>query len=146
MCCSQVKSSYSEKDAPNFASNSASEQPYRAPHARASSLEDPSTLRTEYGKAPLANSAMPPRAEETLKAHVLDVKALKMEINQVPSEKTSTKESSKGLRRLLKFGKKNHTSSVNRSVDSECTTADGSDHDNARKTTSTGEGDLYFLT
>ncbi|XP_042064109.1 COP1-interacting protein 7-like isoform X4 [Salvia splendens] len=135
----EVKSSYSEKDAPNFASNSASEQPYRAPHARASSLEDPSTYRAEYGKAPLANSAMPPRAEETLKARVLDVKALKMEINQVHSEKTSTKESSKGLRRLLKFGKKNHTSSVDRSIDSECTTADGSDHDNARKTTSTGE-------
>ncbi|XP_047950404.1 COP1-interacting protein 7 isoform X2 [Salvia hispanica] len=132
----EVKSYYSEKDAPNFASNSASEQPYRAPHARASSLEDPSTLRTEYGKAPLA---MPPRAEETLKAHVLDVKALKMEINQVHSEKTSTKESSKGLRRLLKFGKKNHSSSVDRSVDSECTTADGSDHDNAKKMTSTGE-------
>ncbi|KAL1561717.1 COP1-interacting protein 7-like isoform X2 [Salvia divinorum] len=135
----EIKSSYSEKVAPNFASNSASEQPYRAPHARASSLEDPSTHRTEYGKAPLTSSVMPPRAEETLKAHVLDVKALKIEKNQVHSEKTSTKESSKGLRRLLKFGKKNHSSSVDRSVDSECTTADGSDHDNARKMTLIGE-------
>ncbi|KAL1561718.1 COP1-interacting protein 7 isoform X1 [Salvia divinorum] len=137
--CNEIKSSYSEKVAPNFASNSASEQPYRAPHARASSLEDPSTHRTEYGKAPLTSSVMPPRAEETLKAHVLDVKALKIEKNQVHSEKTSTKESSKGLRRLLKFGKKNHSSSVDRSVDSECTTADGSDHDNARKMTLIGE-------
>ncbi|KAL1536152.1 hypothetical protein AAHA92_28845 [Salvia divinorum] len=42
------------------------------------------------------------RAEETLRAHVHDAK-----------------ESSKGLRRLLKFGKKNHSSSVARSVDLE---------------------------
>lgn len=126
--------------------NSASEQPYRAPYARVSSLEDPSTHPTEYGKAPLASSGMPPRAVETLKAHVLDAKALKMEKNQVSSEKTFVKESSKGLRRLLKFGKKNHSSSVDRSVDSECTSADGTEHDIARKTTSTGEGDLCFLT
>ncbi|XP_057783519.1 COP1-interacting protein 7 isoform X2 [Salvia miltiorrhiza] len=135
----EVKSSYSEKDPPNFSSNNASEQPYRAPYARVSSLEDPSTHRTEYGKAPIASSGMLPRAEETLKAHVPDAKALKMERNQAHSEKTSAKESSKGLRRLLKFGKKNHSSSVDRSVDSECTSADGTEHDNARKMSSTGE-------
>lgn len=137
----EVKSSSAEKDPPNFASNTVSEQSYRAPYARISSLEDPCTRRTEYGKAPLASSGLPPRAEETLKAHVPDVKALKMDENQVNSEKTSVKESSKGLRRLLKFGKKNHSSSsVDRSVDSECTSGDGTERDgNPRKVTSTGE-------
>lgn len=145
MACSQVKSSYEERDPPNFASNTASE-PYRAPYARVSSLEDPSTNRTEYGKAPLASSGIPPRAEETLKAHVPDAKSLKMDKNQVNSEKTSVKESSKGLRRLLMFGKKNSSSSsVDRSVDSECASGEGIEHDNsARKTTPTGEGDLYY--
>lgn len=141
MSCSQVKSSYEERDPPNFASNTASE-PYRAPYARVSSLEDPSTHRTEYGKAPLASSGLLPRAEETLKAHVPDTKSLKMDKNQVSSEKTSVKESSKGLRRLLMFGKKNSSSSsVDRSVDSECASGDGIEHDDtARKTSRTGEG------
>ncbi|KAH6834648.1 hypothetical protein C2S53_009185 [Perilla frutescens var. hirtella] len=137
----QVKSSHAEKDPPNFASTTASEQPYMAPYARISSLEDPSTHRTEYVKAPLVSPGLAPRAEETLKALVPDVKAIKVDKNQVSSEKTSVKEPSKGLRRLLMFGKKNHSSSsVDRSVDSECTSGDGIEHDdNARKTISTGE-------
>lgn len=141
-----MKSSHEKKDPPNFASNTTSE-PYRAPYARVSSLEDPSTHRTDYAKAPLASSVIPPRAEETLKAHVPDAKPLKMEQNQVNYEKTSVKESSKGLRRLLKFGKKNSSSSlVDRSVDSEGASGDGTEHDDsARKTTSTGEGDVYYL-
>lgn len=137
----QVKNSHAEKDPPNFTSTTATELPYRAPYARVSSLEDPSTHRTEYGKAPLVSPGLPPRAEETLKALVPDVKAIKVDKNQVNAEKTSVKESSKGLRRLLKFGKKNNSSSsVDQSVDSECTSGDGIDHDdNARKIASTGE-------
>lgn len=144
--CYQVKTAYSEKDPPNFASITTSEQPYRAPHARVSSLEDPCTRQAEYGKAPLTSSGLLSRAEETVKTHVPVVKALKMEKNQVTSEKTSVKESSKGLRRLLKFGKKNHaSSSVDQSVDSECTNGDGIEHDdNARTMASTSEGDVHF--
>lgn len=143
-----MKSSYAEKDPPNFASNTVSEQSYRAPYAHVSSREDPCNHRTDYGKAPLASSGLPPKAEETLKALVPDIKTLKVDKNQVNSEKTSVKESSKGFRRLLKFGKKNHSSSsVDRSVDSECTSGDGTVHDdNPRKTTSTGEGGVYSST
>ncbi|KAI3459481.1 hypothetical protein Pfo_016144, partial [Paulownia fortunei] len=114
--------------------------------SRVSSLEDPCTQQTEYGKAPLASLELLSRAEETVKTLVPDVKALKMDKNQVTSEKTFVKESSKGLRRLLKFGKKNHTSSsVDQSVDSECTSGDGIENDNnARKMASTTEGDVHF--
>ncbi|KAI3459526.1 hypothetical protein Pfo_016189 [Paulownia fortunei] len=134
----EVRTAYSEKDPPNITT---AEKPNRAPYARVSSLEDPCTQQTEYGKAPLASLELLSRAEETVKTLVPDVKALKMDKNQVTSEKTFVKESSKGLRRLLKFGKKNHTSSsVDQSVDSECTSGDGIENDNnARKMASTTE-------
>lgn len=135
--CNQVKTAYSEKDPPNFA---ASEQLYRAPHARVSSMEDPSTRQTEYGKAQLASSGMLSIAEGAVKAHVPNVKAPEMGKKQIAPEK---KESSKGLRRLLKFGgKKNHTSSsVDQSVDSESTSELSN---SASKMASTGEGDAHF--
>lgn len=114
-------------------------QPYQAPYARVSSMEDPSTRQTEYGKATSASSGMLSIAEETVKAHVPNIKALEMGKKQITPEKTSVKESPKGLRRLLKFGgKKNHaSSSVNQSVDSECT-------NEQEKMASTGEGDIHL--
>ncbi|KAL8486664.1 hypothetical protein ACS0TY_023383 [Phlomoides rotata] len=134
----EVKTAYSQKDPPTFARRTASEQPYQAPFARVSSMEDPSTRQTEYCKAPLASSGMLSIAEETVRAHVPNVKALEMGKKQITPEKISVKESSKGLRRLLKFGgKKNHaSSSVDQSVDSECTREQD---DSARKMASTGE-------
>ncbi|GFP83376.1 hypothetical protein PHJA_000481000 [Phtheirospermum japonicum] len=79
--------------------------------------------------------------DETVQAHHVPYgKTLKMDKNPVTSDKkTLAKESSKGLRRLLKFGKKNHSSS-NLSFDSNCTSVDGTEHnDDARHTASTSE-------
>ncbi|KAG8373191.1 hypothetical protein BUALT_Bualt12G0145400 [Buddleja alternifolia] len=137
----EVRSAYSEKSPTDFANVTSAEKPYQAPYARVSSLEDPCTRRSDYGKAPSASSELLSRAEEPVKAHVPDAKALKMDKNQATSEKTSVKEPSKGISRLLKFGKKNHaSSSVDQSVDSECTSGDGVENDNnAKKLASTSE-------
>ncbi|PIN01787.1 hypothetical protein CDL12_25701 [Handroanthus impetiginosus] len=141
----EVKDSYLEKDPSNFANPTTAEKPYQAPYARVSSLEDPCTHRSENGKRPLASAELLSGAEENVKVHVPDVKGVKMDKNQVTSEKVLVKESSKGLRRLLKFGKKNHTSSsVDRSVDSECASGDGIEHDfSGRKKASASE--VYTL-
>ncbi|KAL7105530.1 hypothetical protein ACP275_07G050500 [Erythranthe tilingii] len=75
-----------------------------------------------------------PCTEESVKVQVVDVKTPKSDKKASTSDKTPAKESSKGLRRLLMFGKKNHTSSlVDESFDSNCTSVDATDHDdNAR--------------
>ena len=81
------------------------EKPYKAPLARNSSLEDPCTEISEYGKAPPTNLEMATTGTDTVKALVSDFKDVKLE--KIPEEKAQVKES-KGFRRLLKFGRKSH--------------------------------------
>ncbi|KAL9410904.1 hypothetical protein AB3S75_044639 [Citrus x aurantiifolia] len=105
-----------EKETPKFPSVSVSEKPYQAPYARVSSLEDPCTRNSEYGRAPTSIVA----GTEMVKARVSDGNNMKLEKIPEASDKPQTKESSKGFRRLLKFGKKNHSSSTgDRNVDSD---------------------------
>ncbi|GFP85841.1 hypothetical protein PHJA_000727900 [Phtheirospermum japonicum] len=143
----EVRTVYLEKDPPDSANTS--ENPYRAPHARVSSFEDPCIHKTEYKKAPLGSTELLSRTAETVKTRVPDVKALIMDKNQVNPEKVSVKEnqtSSKGFRRLLRFGKKNQTSSsVDQIMDSECTSGDGIEHDDSGlRVASTSEGDVNY--
>lgn len=144
----QVRAAYSERDPPNFASITTDGKPYQAPHARISSLEDPCTHKSDYGKAPLVGTEPLPRAEDKVRTRVPNVKALQMDKHQVASDKTSVKDSPKGLRRLLKFGKKSRTSSsMDQSFDSDCTTGDGFEHgDSLKKMASTSQGDVISLT
>ncbi|KAL6571404.1 hypothetical protein OROHE_003047 [Orobanche hederae] len=139
----EVRTVYSEKDPPAFADITPAENPHRTPHARVSSLEDPYTHKTEYIKAPVGSTELLSRAEKIVKKKVPDVKALKTDKNQLISEKISAKETSKGFIRLLKFGKKNHTSlSVDQSIDLECTDGDSIEHDdNARNLASASAGE-----
>ncbi|KAL3828261.1 hypothetical protein ACJIZ3_017063 [Penstemon smallii] len=133
----EVKTAYSGKELPN---NLTAEESYQAPYARVSSLEENCTLQSQYCEAPPARSELVSRIEETVKAHVPDLKTLKLDKDPATSEKTLVKESSKGLRKLLKFGKKNPSSSVDQSVDSDCISLDGTErNDSARSTTSTSE-------
>ncbi|KAL9140290.1 hypothetical protein ABFS82_14G026800 [Erythranthe guttata] len=84
----------------------------------ACSEKDHCTRQSEYSKAPLAKPELLSRAEETAKTQLHGVKAPKMDRNQATSKKTSVKESPKGFRRLLKFGRKNRSSSsVDKNVD-----------------------------
>ncbi|KAL2469683.1 COP1-interacting protein-related [Abeliophyllum distichum] len=127
-----------EKDPLKFADAITPEKTYQAPYARVSSLEDPCTRNTDYGKAPSASSEMASRVKETAKARVLDVKTLRLDKNL---DSTQVKESSKGFRRLLKFGKKNHSSaSVDYSVKSGGASIDGFDEGaHSRNTASSSE-------
>ncbi|KAL0388440.1 UNVERIFIED_CONTAM: COP1-interacting protein 7 [Sesamum radiatum] len=135
--CNEVRTVYQEQDPHNCANITVAEKPYRDVSTHNSSVEDPCTDQASCGKAPQVSSEMVARVE-IVKAHASDIKTL----NKNPVvEKTLSKEPSKGLRRLLKFGKKNHTSSyVDQSFDSECTSIDGTEHDdNARNTASISE-------
>ncbi|KAK6161255.1 hypothetical protein DH2020_004636 [Rehmannia glutinosa] len=143
----EVRTAYPEKNPPNFANITTAEKPNQDPSACVSSVEDPCTGHLECGKAPHVSSEPMSRVDKTVQEHVPHRKTLKMDQNSVISDKKIPKESSKGLRRLLKFGKKNHTSSlVNQSFDSDCMSIDGTERDdNARNTASTSEGDNAFL-
>ncbi|KAL0414294.1 UNVERIFIED_CONTAM: hypothetical protein Sradi_1631100 [Sesamum radiatum] len=130
------KNSLSRAGPPNCANITVAEKPYWDVPLN-SCVEDSCTGQASCGEAPQVSSEMVARVE-TVKAHASDIKTL----NKNPVvEKTLSKEPSKGLRRLLKFGKKNHTSSyVDQSFDSECTSIDGTEHDdNARNTASISE-------
>ncbi|KAK4266167.1 hypothetical protein QN277_027129 [Acacia crassicarpa] len=85
---------------------------YHAPYARVSSMEDPCQRNSEYGKAPPTNTGIVPSVTETVRAHVSDSRNSTLEKIPEVVEKPQVKESSKGFRRLLKFGKKNHSSAT----------------------------------
>ncbi|XP_073123557.1 uncharacterized protein [Henckelia pumila] len=95
---------------------------------------------SDYSKAHVASSKLEKRVEGTVRTNVPDVKTDQVDKNSGTSEKTPVKES-KGFKRLLKFGKKNHPSlSVDQSVDSDCISVDGAEHDdNARNPASSSE-------
>ncbi|XP_038996100.1 uncharacterized protein LOC120120550 [Hibiscus syriacus] len=94
--------------------------PYQAPLARVSSLEDPCTKISEYDRASPASMKAPAIIDlENVRALVDDTSDLKLEKIPEVLDKPQVKESSKGFRRLLKFGKKNHSSTRSEhSVDS----------------------------
>lgn len=138
-----MKKDYS--DDPSGAANTISaEKPYQAPYARVSSIEDPCTGNSEYCNAPAASSELMSRVEQTTSAHVPDVKILRVGKNPETSEKTRVKES-KGLRRLLMFGKKNNSlTALDRSVESDGTSFEQDDI--GGRTASSSEGDAHLST
>eukprot|EP00268_Persea_americana_P010907 TRINITY_DN1447_c0_g1_i11.p1 TRINITY_DN1447_c0_g1~~TRINITY_DN1447_c0_g1_i11.p1 ORF type:complete len:1347 (-),score=343.22 TRINITY_DN1447_c0_g1_i11:177-4217(-) len=110
-----------------------SETPYKAPLARASSLEDPCTSNSEYSKAPAVSSEMETITESVM-AHIsgsVDINSL--ELIHGSLEKPRGKEYSKGFRRLLKFGRKNHSSAAGEhNIETDKSSIDGlviDDHD-----------------
>ncbi|CAL1411030.1 unnamed protein product [Linum trigynum] len=110
------------KESSRVSNSSVDEKPYQAPFARNSSLEDPCTRNSEYGKAPPTVLLQPPTTTtgtETLRARVSDPMNLKLEKIPEVVDKSEVKESPKGFRRLLKFARKSHaaTSDRNSEVD-----------------------------
>uniref|UniRef100_A0A453MMP9 COP1-interacting protein 7 n=2 Tax=Aegilops tauschii subsp. strangulata TaxID=200361 RepID=A0A453MMP9_AEGTS len=106
------------------------EKPYEAPFARVTSLEDASSKTTAYNHHPL-----PAQEPETL-ARAASVRArvpepaayaVSAEETHGGSDKPRSKEP-KGLRKLLKFGKKSHTSTMDSDASSvdEAPAGDGS--------------------
>ncbi|KAJ0262582.1 COP1-interacting protein-like protein [Hirschfeldia incana] len=112
-------------ETPKFlTSQSVAVKPYEAPYARVSSLEDSScTAYSEYSQAPAPSVHSNKAVLETGKVLVPEKK-----ISEA-LEKSQTKESaSKGLRNLLKFGKKSQSSST-----SECHTESDNAAGNSNK-------------
>ncbi|CAM8915012.1 unnamed protein product [Rhodiola kirilowii] len=114
----EVKKSATEK---NLSKSPVGEtgKPYQAPYARVSSLEEPCTRNSEYVKAPptTSNTETSFGAEAT---EVSVVKVVQRNFERVSDvlEKPCVKEPSKGgFKRLLKFGKKNLSSSSDLSAD-----------------------------
>ncbi|XP_054805701.1 COP1-interacting protein 7 isoform X2 [Prosopis cineraria] len=113
---------------------------YHAPYARVSSMEDPCQGNSEYGKAPPANSEIAPFVTETVRAHGSDSRSSTLEKIPEVVEKPQVKESSKGFRRLLKFGRKNHSSATSGpSVESDNASIDSSEADEIRTNGSSKE-------
>lgn len=109
----------------------ATEKTYQAPYARVSSLEDPCTGSLEFGKAPPTDLQIAATETETVKVLVSDVKNLKLDKIPETLEKPQTRES-KGFRRLLKFGRKNHSSaSSDRNSEADNASANGYEADNS---------------
>lgn len=99
-----------KKELPKVSSIEIAEKPYQPPFARVSSLEDPCTKNSEYGKAAPTNLEPVATSSVTVQAHLFDSRNLKLEKIPETVDKPQVKESSKGFRRLLKFGRKNHSS------------------------------------
>ncbi|KAL7177662.1 hypothetical protein ACSBR2_030927 [Camellia fascicularis] len=89
----EVTASYAEKEPPNSSSMYSAEKPYLAPLARLSSLEDPCTDNSEYGKAPSTNLETAAMGLETAKAQVSGFENLKLEkipeVLEKPQAKTN---------------------------------------------------------
>ncbi|KAF2532234.1 hypothetical protein F2Q70_00031240 [Brassica cretica] len=125
-------------ETPKFlTSQSVAVKPYEAPHARVSSLEDSCTVYSEYSRAPAPSVHSNEAALETGKVLVPEKK-----ISEA-LEKSQTKESaSKGLRKLLKFGKKSQSSSSTSEYHTESDNAAGNsneDHGSAITAATTSE-------
>ncbi|KAK8623805.1 hypothetical protein V6N13_065168 [Hibiscus sabdariffa] len=116
----KVNASNTEKESSKFTSSSVTGKHYQAPFSQVSSSEAPQS------EAPtrLQAAATEP---ENVRARVADSKNLKLEKIPEVSDKPQVKESSKGFRRLLKFGRKNHSPATSEPcIESDSVSVNGS--------------------
>ncbi|KAK7278424.1 hypothetical protein RJT34_23452 [Clitoria ternatea] len=136
----KVKMDNTEKEPSKSSSLGNAGETYQAPYARVSSMEDPSTRNSEYGKAAPTSLETAAIGVETVKAHVSDVRNSTLEKIPEAIEKPQVKESSsKGFRRLLKFGKKSHSSAAESNAESDNVSIDASEADETGTNASSNE-------
>ncbi|XVE81873.1 hypothetical protein DITRI_Ditri15bG0100900 [Diplodiscus trichospermus] len=127
-----------KKESSKFTSSSVTEKTYQAPFAMFS-LEDPCSKISEYSRAPPTSTLAAAIESESVRALVAS-KNLKLEKIPEVLDKPPVKESSKGIRRLLKFGRKNHSSTSQHSIESDSASVNGSAADKlATNTASSSE-------
>jgi hypothetical protein len=80
---------------------------------------------------------------ETFRAHVSDTRYSTLEKIPEVNENPQAKESPKGLRRLLKFGKKNHNSDTGSNMESDNARIDGSEANKIGANSSSNEGSIF---
>lgn len=134
------------KESLNLSGIGVTEKAYQAPYARISSLEDPCTENSEYGKGPPTGLQIAVPDTETVNTHVFNANNSRLEMIPEALDKPLIKES-KGFRRLLKFGRKNHNpGSSERNVESDNGSVYGSEADDLTiNTSSSSEGNCKFL-
>ncbi|KHN05080.1 COP1-interacting protein 7-like isoform X2 [Glycine soja] len=116
----EVKIDNIEKETSKSSSLCIAAETYHAPYARVSSMEDPSTRNSEYGKAAPPSLETAAIGVETVKVHVSNNENSTLEKIPEAIEKPLVKESSsKGFRRLLKFGKRSHSLASERNMESD---------------------------
>lgn len=117
---------------------------YQAPYARVSSMEDPCQGNSEYGKAPPPKTEIAPLVTETVRAYVSDSRNSTLEKIPEVVEKPQVKESSKGFKRLLKFGRKNQNSSATsgQNMESDKASVEGSEADEIGTIGSSEKGEI----
>ncbi|CAI9118148.1 OLC1v1019674C1 [Oldenlandia corymbosa var. corymbosa] len=135
----EVKSS-SVEDLSKTVKHTPAEKPYAAPYARASSLEDPCTRNTDYSKAPPLSSGITP----AVKVHVPSERSPQVDFIPESLAQIQVKESPKGLRRLLKFGKKSHSSAA-ADQSNESDTASIKGHDAGAKVATSASSEAHTL-
>lgn len=133
---------YVEEESPNTTHIGATEEPYQAPYARISSVDDPCMSKSDYGKAPPTSSETGTVYVETTTVYVSDDQNAELvKISEGASAKHQGKEPSKGFRRLLKFGKKSSAASES-NVESDKASLDVS---GAEKDASNGSSNEVFI-
>ncbi|KAJ7954690.1 COP1-interacting protein-like protein [Quillaja saponaria] len=135
-----VKADKADKESSKLSSIGSAEETYQAPFARVSSFEDPCTGNSEYSKAPPATLEVATSGLETVKAHLSDSRNSKLDKIPEAVERPQVKESSKGFKRLLKFGRKNHSSAAGESnMESDNISITGSEADRSGSNTHPSE-------
>lgn len=135
----EVNTSRVEESSKNLEVNAA-EKPYQAPFARISSLEDPCTRNSDYGKAAPTSSGTTTAA----KTYVVNEKSLQIDTIPEALARVQVKESPKGLRKLLKFGKKSHSSAAgDQSIESDNATSNCFEPQN--NASCSGSGEVHTL-
>ena len=112
------------------------EKPYEAPHARVSSLEVPGN--SECSQAPGPSCHSNETAQETVKGLAAEKK-----ISEALEKSQSKESATKGLRKLLKFGKKSRSSSTGKyhtKSNSAAAVSSNKDHESAVTAATTSEG------
>ncbi|XP_058753476.1 COP1-interacting protein 7-like [Vicia villosa] len=124
----KVKMNNTEKESSRSSSTSTrvAEETYRAPYSRGSLLES-RTRNSEHGKAAPASLETASIGMETFRAHMSETRNSTLAKIPEVNENPQVKESPKGLRRLLKFGRKNHNTANGRNMESNHANIDGSE-------------------
>ncbi|KAK8548645.1 hypothetical protein V6N13_054577 [Hibiscus sabdariffa] len=123
----KVNVSNTKKESSKFTSSNVTRKPYQAPFVQVSSSEASQSEVPENSRAPPTRLQAAATKSESVRAHMADSRNLKLEKILDVSDKPQVKESSKGIRRLLKFGRKNHSSATSKPcIDSDSVGVNGS--------------------
>ncbi|CAK8570690.1 unnamed protein product [Lathyrus sativus] len=124
----KVKMNNTEKESSKSSSTSTrvAEETYQAAYSRGSLLES-RTQNSEHGKAPPGSLETASIGMETFRAHASEARNSTLAKIPEVNENPQVKESPKGFRRLLKFGRKNHNSANGRNMESNHVNIDGSE-------------------